>query len=188
MFFLEFHPRFFCIKDLESRNTLLKGSCRGGLYPLPASSCGKLAFGVNKVACTIIKPSIEGWYNRLGHPTIPIVQRVVRNFSLPCLAQQDLNSMCDACQQAKSHQLSYPKSTSVSNHPLELIFSNVLGGGGGAAPESFGRFKYYLSFIDDFSKFIWIYLLKFKFEVFQKFHEFEALVERFFDQKNLHPN
>jgi hypothetical protein len=59
------------------------------------------------------------------------------------------------------------------------MFSDVWG----SAPESVGRYKYYVSFIDDFSKFTWIYLIKFKSEVFQKFHEFQALVERLFDQK-----
>jgi len=39
-----------------------------------------------------------------------------------------------------------------------------------------------VSFIDDFSKFTWVYLLKFKSEVFQKF---QALVERLFDRKIL---
>jgi hypothetical protein len=29
--------------------------------------------------------------------------------------------------------------------------------------------KYYVFFIDDFNKFIWIYLIKFKSEAFQKF-------------------
>jgi hypothetical protein len=53
----------------------------------------------------------------------------------------------------------------------------------GLAPESVGWYKYYVSFIDDFSKFIWIYLIKFKSEVFQKFHKFQALVEQFFDRK-----
>jgi hypothetical protein len=33
--------------------------------------------------------------------------------------------VCDACQQAKSHQLPYPTSFSRSNAPLELIFSDV---------------------------------------------------------------
>jgi hypothetical protein len=37
--------------------------------------------------------------------------------------------------------------------------------------------------VDDYSKFSWIYLLKFKSEVNQKFHEFQALVERMFDRK-----
>jgi histone deacetylase 1/2 len=53
----------------------------------------------------------------------------------------------------------------------------------GAAPESAGRYKYYVSFIDDFSKFTWIYLLKHKSEVFEKFQDFQNLVERSFDRK-----
>jgi hypothetical protein len=55
----------------------------------------------------------------------------------------------------------------------------------GATPESVGCYKYYVSFIDDYSKFTWIYLIKFKSEVFQKFHEFQAHVERLFDHKIL---
>jgi hypothetical protein len=87
--------------------------------------------------------------------------------------------MCDACQRGKMHQLPYPKSSSVSKFPLEPIFSDVWG----SAPELVGRFKYYASFIDDFSKFMWIYLIKKKYEVFQCFHEFQNLVEMLFDRK-----
>jgi hypothetical protein len=43
--------------------------------------------------------------------------------------------------------------------------------------------QYYVSFIDDFSKFSWIYPLKFKSDVFQKFVEIQNLVERLFDRK-----
>jgi hypothetical protein len=82
---------------------------------------------------------------------------------------------------AKSHQLPYPKSSSQSSFPLELIFSDVWG----PACDSFGRNKYYVSFIDDYSKFTWIYLLKHKSEVFQCFHDFQNLVERQFDRKIL---
>jgi hypothetical protein len=42
-----------------------------------------------------------------------------------------------------------------------------------------------VSFIDDFSKFTWIYLLKNKSEVFQNFQEFQNLVECLFDKKIL---
>ena len=62
---------------------------------------------------------------------------------------------------------------------MELIYSDVWG----PALTSVGGRKYYVSFIDDFSKFTWIYLLKFKSEVFQKFHEFQNMVERLFDRK-----
>jgi histone deacetylase 1/2 len=39
-----------------------------------------------------------------------------------------------------------------------------------------------VSFIDDYSKFTWIYLLKYKYEVFHKFQEFQTLVERLFNR------
>jgi hypothetical protein len=76
--------------------------------------------------------------------------------------------VCDACQQAKSHQLPFSSSINTSKFPLELVYSDVYG----PAHKSVCRKKYYVSFINDFSKFTWIYLLKFKFEVFQKFQKF----------------
>jgi hypothetical protein len=100
----------------------------------------------------------------LGHPAAPIVQKIISSFNLPCHVESNKESVCNACQQAKSHQLPYPKSSSQSKFPLELVFSYVWG----PAPVSAGRYKYYVSFIDDYSKFTWIYLLKLKSEVFSK--------------------
>ena len=126
--FLEFHPNFFLVKDRDTKSTLLKGPCHKGLYPIPSSSASKQVFGVNKL-------SIDRWHSRLGHPAIPIVEKVLKNSELPYLFDSNNNSVCNACQQAKSHQLPYPKSTSISTQPLQLIFSDVWG----AAPESVGR-------------------------------------------------
>ena len=42
---------------------------------------------------------------------------------------------------------------------------------------SLGKSVYYVSFIDDISRNIWIYFLRKKYEVFSKFKEFKALVE-----------
>jgi histone deacetylase 1/2 len=170
--FLEFHSDFFLIKDRDTRSILLEGPCRKGLYPLPSSSTSKQVLGVNKVL-------VDRWHSCLGHPAIPTVERILRHNKLPHLLDSSKHSVCGACQQAKSHQLPYSVSTSISTQPLELIFSDVWG----PAIDSVGRYKYYVSFIDDFSKFTWIYLLKYKSEVFQKFHDFQNLVERLFDRK-----
>jgi hypothetical protein len=67
----------------------------------------------------------------------------------------------------------------VSKAPLELIFTDVWG----PARPSVRRFKYYVSFIDDYSKFTWLYLLKNKFDVFQKFCDFKKFVELLFNKK-----
>ena len=106
---------------------------------------------------------------------------MLRKNKLPFVGEPYLETVCDSCQKAKSHQLPYPVSTSVSSKPLELIFSNVWG----QAPTSVGRHKYYVSFIDDYSKYTWIYLIKHKSDVFQVFQNFQALVECQFDTKIL---
>jgi hypothetical protein len=48
----------------------------------------------------------------------------------------------------------------------------------GPAPTSVGRQNYYVNFIDDHSKFVWLYLLRHKSEVFQVFNDFQHIVER----------
>ena len=123
---------------------------------------------------SVIKPFLARWHQRLGHPSSIIVKQVVNKDKLSLSHSQDSESVCEACQCVKSHQLPYPKSNSVSHAPLDLIFSDVWG----HARDSFGRNKYYVSFIDDYSKFTWIYLLKYKSEVLSIFQEFQKFVER----------
>uniref|UniRef100_A0A8R7TNZ4 Integrase catalytic domain-containing protein n=1 Tax=Triticum urartu TaxID=4572 RepID=A0A8R7TNZ4_TRIUA len=173
--FFETHPRYFFIKDRATRAALYHGRCVGGLYPI---SSGALS-NKHRQVHSVIKPSFERWHQRLGHPSSVIVRQVVNKDNLPLSHSSNNESVCEACQCAKSHQLPYPKSTSVSHAPLQLIFTDVWG----HARDSFGRKKYYVSFIDDYSKFIWIYFLKYKSEVFSIFQEFQKLVERHFDRK-----
>jgi histone deacetylase 1/2 len=176
--YLEFHPHLFLIKDKATRRTLLEGPCRGGLYPLPSAALkNKQALSASSDS----QPSLERWHHRLGHLSFHLVQQIINRNKLPCSSESRIGSVCDSCQMAKSHQLPYQKSSSKSSFPLELVFSDVWG----AACDSFGRNKYYVSFIDDYNKFIWIYLLKHKYEVCQRFNEFQSLVERQFNRKIL---
>jgi len=48
---------------------------------------------------------------------------------------------------------------------------------------SFGKSVYYVSFIDDLSRNTWIYFLKKKSKVFDRFKEFKALVENQTEKK-----
>lgn len=98
--FLEFHPNFFLIKNQVTKKTLLRGRCQQGLYSLPSAPPNKQAFSA-------IKQTFEKWHNRLGHPSSPIVEKVISNFKLPILVELNKNSVCDACQKAKNHQLPY---------------------------------------------------------------------------------
>jgi hypothetical protein len=163
--YIEYHPYFFLVKDPHTRKVLPCGKCRGGLYPFPSLEQSSSS----KCVLSVIKPSLSRWHKRLGHPSMIIVQRVVGNHKLAI--SQELHksqAVCDACQRAKSHHLPFARSSSVSEAPLELVFSDVWG----PTSNSFGKNNYYVSFIDDYSKFTWIFLLKHKSEVFVKFYIF----------------
>jgi hypothetical protein len=142
---------------------VLHGKCRNGFYPIPSlvNSSRKLCFSATK-------PSASVWHGGLGHPSLKTASRVLRDHDLPFVLNNSPAHVCDACMQGKSRQLPFPKSVSVSKASLDLVFSDVWG----PAPSSVGNHSYYVCFLDDFSKFTWIYLLKYKYEVFEKFHDF----------------
>jgi histone deacetylase 1/2 len=167
------------IKDQVTKKIIHRGRCVGGLYPLISSLVSSSR--IPKHAFVAAKPSHEKWHSRLGHPSVAIVRQILSKNKLPFSRDSSIQSVCDSCQKAKSHQLPYSVSTSVSTAPLQLIFSDVWG----PAPTSVGRHDYYVSFIDDYSKFTWIYLLKKKSDVFSAFVNFQKLVERKLDCKIL---
>ena len=140
--FVEFHRHFFCVKDKVTKKTLLLGRSQDGLYPIPL---GRASAPSSRHASAATSTQ---WHQRLGHPTNNVVRSIVKTHELSCLLDPSL-FICDACQRAKSRQLSYSASTRVSVAPLELIHSDVWG----PAHTSSGGYKYYVSFIDDFSRY-----------------------------------
>jgi hypothetical protein len=61
------------------------------------------------------------WHRRLGHPSSIVVHQVLHDNSIS-FSESNKESVCDACQMAKNHQLPYPKSTSVLHFLLNLCF------------------------------------------------------------------
>lgn len=75
------------------------------------------------------------------------------------------------------HQFHFPLIEIKSKSPLELIHTDLWG----PTPEySLDGYKYYISFIDDFTRYSWISSLTFKSEAFDTFKRFKVLVEKQF--------
>ena len=78
------------------------------------------------------------------------------------------------------HKYPLNKSPIVSNYVLDLVHSDVWG----PAPlSSVLGFAYYVIFVDDYSRFTWLFLLKHKHEVLSVFKHFKSLVENQFSTK-----
>jgi hypothetical protein len=90
--------------------------------------------------------------------------------------------LCEPCQLAKSKKLPFSSSRRVSKAPLEIVHSDVW-----TSPVvSISGCRYCVLFVDDFSRFTWIFPLKQKSDVFVCFIKFKCLVENLLSTKIKH--
>jgi len=127
------------------------------------------------------KVSLHKWHLLLGHPSSPIVSHVVKSNKLPVVSSK-LSSICSSCQQGKSSfsfQFHFNFSP-ISRNLLQLLFIDAWG----PTPITFvNNNRFYLSIVDDFSKYTWLYSLRFKSDVCATFLRFKQLVETYCDTK-----
>jgi hypothetical protein len=94
------------------------------------------------------------WHLRLGYVS---VQKLRSLISSGFLCQVKYNSVdCVSCQLAKQPALSFNKSDSFSHASFDLIHSDIWGP---SPTATVGGSKYYVMFVDDFSRYTWIYLM-----------------------------
>jgi len=83
---------------------------------------------------------------------------------------------CEECLIGKHPRTLFPRTAEYrAKEQLILINTDICGL---ITSESFSGKRYFISFIDDFSRKTWVYFLKEKCEVFQVFKRFKAMVEK----------
>ena len=80
---------------------------------------------------------------------------------------------CEHCVYGKQNQVKFLIGSIRIKMILQLIHSDVFGF---VIIPSLGKYLYYVSFIDDFSRNTWKYFPQQEYEVFRKFKEFKDLV------------
>jgi hypothetical protein len=168
---------YFVVKDNLSGRTLLQGPSRNGLYPirLPTSNNKARAF----VAFLGVSTDASVWHARLGHPASRVLQLLSTQFHLPVKGNINKSPVCISCQKAKSKRLSFPVSTRISMFPLELIHYDLW-----CSPiSSISGCKFYIIFIDDFSRFSWMFPLHSKSDAYIAFVKFKCFAENQFSTK-----
>jgi hypothetical protein len=115
----------------------------------------------------------------LGHPAFRTVQKLLSQFQLPVFPNK-ASSPCFTCAQAKGHQQPFYPSSSKICSPLHLIYSDVWG----PSPTiSMNGNRFYVSFIDDFSRYTWVFPIQAKSDVMPTFLQFQVMAERLFNSK-----
>ncbi|CAI9280948.1 unnamed protein product [Lactuca saligna] len=162
---IQFYSFHFFIKNFKIQQTLLHGIASRGIYELRSNS-HPFAFNSHKSA---------PWHHWLGHPHFHIIQ-LLSSYG-PAISS--IKDHCNSCSINKIHKLPFHTTSITSSSPLELIFSDFWS----SPVESIDGFKYYIIFVDHYTKYTWLYPLKHKSDSLITVTHFQRLVETYFQTK-----
>jgi hypothetical protein len=121
------------------------------------------------------------WHQRLGHIEEKGLRLLHGKGMVEGMSNCSLDfDFCEHCLYGKENQVRFPSSAMRAEGILQLVHSDVFGP---MSVPSLEKSMYYVSFIDDFSRKTWIYFLRNKSKVFDRFKYFKALVENQTEQR-----
>ena len=114
------------------------------------------------------------WHLRLEHFSLDRINRLTKDGPLKDLSVGSL-PVCESCLEGKMTKRPFTTKGLRAEEPLELIHSDVCRS---FATQARGGYKYYITFIDNYSRYGYVYLIRRKSETFEKFKEFRAEAEK----------
>ena len=113
------------------------------------------------------------WHLRLGHINPNRIQRLIKDGHLEPLDFDDF-PVCESCLEDKMTKRPFNAKGRRAQDLLELVHSDVCGP---MSIQARGGYEYFITFTDDYSRFVYVYLMKRKSKACEKFKEFRAEVE-----------
>lgn len=114
------------------------------------------------------------WHLRLGHINLNRIDRLVKDGILPSLVVEPM-PVCKSCLEGKMTKRPFSSKGNRAKDLLELVHTDVCGP---INIRTRGVYEYFITFIDDHSRYGYIYLMHRKSEAFEKFKEFRAEAEK----------
>ena len=111
---------------------------------------------------------------RLGHIGLDRINRLVNDGPLRELSIGSL-PVCESCLEGKMTKRPFSAKGSRATKPLQLVHTDVCGP---LNVQARGGYEYFVNFIDDYSRYGYLYLMQRKYETFGKFKEFQAEAEK----------
>ena len=135
-----------CVKGKISGRTLLHASSIGNVYPLAIPMSSHSAFA------TLLDP-ITSWHYHLVHCGARILS-LLQNRNLVSFSNK-FHDYCSSRRLANSHRLLFKLVENCCQKPLELIHSVLWQS---LVLSNLG-YQHYICFVDDFTRYTWVYVL-----------------------------
>ena len=127
-------------------------------------------------AATTIPLDLDLWHRRLAHHHLADVKALLHRNLVTGMAidlKTATDPICEPCLAGKMHANTFPCSSWCASRPLELVHSNVHDVG----HISMSGYQYWITFIDNYSRFRFVIPLKAKSQAFEAFKMFKAFAE-----------
>jgi hypothetical protein len=149
------------VEDMKNQGKLIgRGERNGRMFTLDVNmpKVNSMLFTRGKGA-----RDIGIWHKQIGHVNLQRLKLMEKQNlvgGLPKFGTEEVMSeVCEACQLGKQARHTFPVQTiHVSSKPFEMIHSNVWT----TKIESIGGCKYYVNFIGDHTRKVWVYFMKHK--------------------------
>ena len=153
---------------------LLRGISKQGVYPLQP-----ILVATESIVPALLatKESGDFWHARLSHTSSRVLGSLCSYKLISCTSK--FHDDCVGCKLGKIHQLPFELVEHVSPYLLYKIHSDLW-----QSLVLFNQlYRYYVVFVDDFSRYSWIYPLYHKSIVHSQFLVFQKMVENLFNCK-----
>ena len=156
-----------------------KGYMSNRLFKMNVMTIVPYIKNINKnTSSAYMLESSNVWHGRLGHVNYNTLRRLINMECLPKF-KIDPNHKCEICVESKLARTSF-QSIERSSEPLELIHSDICDL---KFIQTRGGKKYFLTLIDDCTRYCYVYLLRSKDEALEMFKHFKNEVENQLDRK-----
>jgi hypothetical protein len=134
---------------------------------------------INLVRSTTTMAPLNVWHARLGHISVESILKMVRSGMAKGMditgERKDKSVYCEECEMSAHTQSPIPKETlNRSKEALGRVFSNVCD----VQTVTRQGYRYFITFVDDFSQYLTIYPIKRKSEALEQFKEFLSQSEQ----------
>ena len=129
--------------------------------------------------CLLVEKNDEEawlWHRRMCHQSAHTLHGMVKgNHAIGLPSSSNFEHKCSCCVAGKHARAPFPKATEFrASKPLELVYADICGP---ITPSTISGGKYFLLIVDDFSRLMWVAILKNKSEAFGAFQKFKTLAE-----------
>ena len=114
------------------------------------------------------------WHCRLGYIGVKRMKKLHTDGFLESLGYESFDA-CEPCLLGKMTKTPFSGTMERATDLLEIIHTDVCDP---MSVDARGKYRYFLTFIDDLSRYGYIYLMKHKSEIVERFKEFQSEVEK----------